>query len=320
MQATITYLLTEQAQRAQMAATGQPVARKQVLTVEVAPEDIDLFLIDEAGNLSLDASKWGYQDSLAAAGWKANGSETLAATPNPDVIGDLKRGRAIREAEKLEKERITRENSEHNRRVTEEAYKRFLSDPQARGDNYGGPKVEGLLSPADWWPSQHEEFTAEIRRRSEADALAKKAAEEQKELAKQAFINEWIENNTDEETHQQHADGLLARKDALELIANSTLDPIAPKYVPRVCEDRDCACGRKDIDTLPRAIYPALKTLKAKLPPNSIIEMERVRECLRDADGFAEDKEATAPRYAATIKVPVGPFVFERLVRLRQDA
>ena len=38
MQATITYLLTEQAQRAQMAATGQPVARKQVVVEELPLE------------------------------------------------------------------------------------------------------------------------------------------------------------------------------------------------------------------------------------------------------------------------------------------
>ena len=42
MQATVTYLLSEQAQRAQMAATGQPVARTQTMTIELTPGDLPL--------------------------------------------------------------------------------------------------------------------------------------------------------------------------------------------------------------------------------------------------------------------------------------
>ena len=54
MQATITYLLSEQAQRAQIAATGQPVARKQSVAVEVSTE---LFLRGtKAQVLAIDAS------------------------------------------------------------------------------------------------------------------------------------------------------------------------------------------------------------------------------------------------------------------------
>jgi hypothetical protein len=54
MQATITYLLTEQAQRAQMAATGQPVARKQSKTVEITTDDLAILDIDGDGNPGLD--------------------------------------------------------------------------------------------------------------------------------------------------------------------------------------------------------------------------------------------------------------------------
>jgi len=56
MQATITYLLTEQAQRAQMVATGQPVARRQVAIVEVSPEDFPLLDVADDGTLFLDLS------------------------------------------------------------------------------------------------------------------------------------------------------------------------------------------------------------------------------------------------------------------------
>jgi hypothetical protein len=54
MQATITYLLTEQAQRAQMAATGQPVARKQTMTIEVSAEDLPLLDVSHEGVAYLD--------------------------------------------------------------------------------------------------------------------------------------------------------------------------------------------------------------------------------------------------------------------------
>lgn len=38
MQATITYLLSEQAQKAAILATGQPVARKQSTTIDVTEQ------------------------------------------------------------------------------------------------------------------------------------------------------------------------------------------------------------------------------------------------------------------------------------------
>lgn len=54
MQATITYLLTKQAQRAQMAATGQPVARKQTMIIDVTAEDLPLLDVSQDGQIYLD--------------------------------------------------------------------------------------------------------------------------------------------------------------------------------------------------------------------------------------------------------------------------
>jgi len=65
MQATITYRLTEQAQRAQMAATGRPVARKQTITVEVPTEDLGLMQVTETGELYLDLGPDNEQKVLA---------------------------------------------------------------------------------------------------------------------------------------------------------------------------------------------------------------------------------------------------------------
>ena len=63
MQATITYLLTEQAQRAQMMATGQPVARKQISTVEIATADLDMLDMTDCGQPELDLSQ-GYATAM----------------------------------------------------------------------------------------------------------------------------------------------------------------------------------------------------------------------------------------------------------------
>jgi hypothetical protein len=54
MTATITYCLTEAAQRAQMVATGQPVARKQQHTIEVTADDLPYLAAAEDGSLSRD--------------------------------------------------------------------------------------------------------------------------------------------------------------------------------------------------------------------------------------------------------------------------
>ena len=59
MQATITYCLSEAAQRAQMAATGQPVARKQITVEDVPPEVLmsPYCVVSEEGSLTLDLTR-----------------------------------------------------------------------------------------------------------------------------------------------------------------------------------------------------------------------------------------------------------------------
>ena len=82
MQATITYLLTEQAQRAQMAATGQPVARKQVKTVEITADQLPLLAMAEDGTPYLDISR--SLEILSKAGENpANHAAALALTGWP---------------------------------------------------------------------------------------------------------------------------------------------------------------------------------------------------------------------------------------------
>jgi hypothetical protein len=101
MQATITYLLTEQAQRAQMAATGQPVARKQTMTIEISAEDLPLCTVGTDGGISLDATAARHWNALLAAGWhEAHPIE--APVFAPDVLADIRRGNGIQEAVRVD--------------------------------------------------------------------------------------------------------------------------------------------------------------------------------------------------------------------------
>jgi len=110
MQATITYLLTEQAQRAQMAATGQPVARKQTITVEVPTEDLGLMEVADDGTPYLDLTQewprpkpqreWlvssGSVADLAGKGkdgYLTSNLHFAFLAPEPDILSLLKTGR-----------------------------------------------------------------------------------------------------------------------------------------------------------------------------------------------------------------------------------
>jgi hypothetical protein len=320
MQATITYLLTEAAQRAAMAATGQPVARKQTMTIEVPAEDLHLFPVTPDGAITLDLTQSYLTDisaRLKAAGWPTPGAGVAAAQIDPSVLDDLKRGTAILAERKQAEEALARANGEHNRRQTEAAYQAFLADPAARA-GWSGVRdlVPDLRSPADWWPEAHKEFAAEIRRRNDADADAKKRREEELERAKTDYIAAWVSKHAEPDVQEQFRDGLLARKDALAMIASAAFEAAGvPAGEPGVsrCDDSNCPCGYKELDALPRAIYSAWKALRATLPDGYSVQFYRVRECLKD-DGYydGDGESAGPPHYTVDLKIPCGPFTFER--------
>jgi len=98
MQATITYLLTEKAQRAQMAATGQPVARKQSKTVEITTDDLEILDIDADGNPGLDiavayerqAPKAKRIHICAGGGVYANAEPLSISDPATDIVAFIR--------------------------------------------------------------------------------------------------------------------------------------------------------------------------------------------------------------------------------------
>lgn len=328
MQATITYLLTEQAQRAQMAATGQPVSRKQTVNVEVAPEDLGLLHISDDGMPSLDVSvRAGYTShgpSLRAAGW-----EQLPGTPADlaapaffiDVLADLKRGSAILSERNAAAAAILVENGEYNRAQADLAYQEFLRNPNARLDPHNNIRGVGVRSPADWWPHQHDAWTAEIRRRNDADATEKKTAAAAIEQAKLAAIDAFIASTSDTLMIQQHTDGLLSRRDAIAMMAKSALDAAnLPAECPDsvVCGNSDCPCKDHIVEVIPIEVYARWKSI-GPLPENATITFHAVRNCLRDDDG---DYPPSAPEnagpleYQAVITIPSGPFQFVRRIKV----
>jgi hypothetical protein len=153
----------------------------------------------------------------------------------------------------------------------------------------------------------------------EEEAQHRKDADEaSKERAKNEYIAIWFADpsHADPDTRQQFAEGLLSRSVALDLIAADAFAPYGlEEYAPFICRDRECACGRKNIETLPREIYPAFRALRSKLPEGTTLETKRVRECLRDENGYADEEDASEPVYAVNVKLPAEPFTFERLVR-----
>ena len=343
MQATITYLLTEQAQRAQMAATGQPVARKQQVSVEIRAEDLPLLQVTPEGIPYLDLS---VQFPPRAAELKAagavvdehgeRGSSYIAFTQEaPDILAVLQAGAAKvaeRKAAKLAAEQAENElahaNGEHNRVQAEAAYQRFLADPNARiRVNYQDLRslVEDVRSPADWWPEKHEGLCAEAQRRNDADARAAKERATQIEQAKQDYIAAWIAQYGDEILRAQFADGLACRKSIISAIANGAFLAVGvPAEAPDsvVCRNSDCPCTDTTVDCLPTPIYERWRELHAKLPEGTTVEFSRVRDCLRDSEdgswhGMEDEADSASPSYyVAALKMPHGPFTFERRVKL----
>lgn len=351
MQAKISYRLTEAAQRAQIKATGQPVASKQTSTVEVQLEDVELFAVDSEGNLSLDLEKM-YSDNPIIEALDAAGITTSSGSANsfsPDFIAGIRKGRE--ELNRLKTEKLAEKAKEQADRQAKEnqAVEAFFADPAARGarmsavcyvyfsdqtqtqlshSNGNGYSVE--IHRADWFnalqlgshPNRFSELWEEMERRDaldlakeKAEKAVKEAAESAKEQAKLDFIQQWMQNSLSAppELRAQYNDKLLSREDAIKAIAESTFGPYdLDKWTPNICDDGDCPCCRQDLDTLPPFLYPKYRELRDKLPKDAVLELEAVEECATDD----YSRRALPAEYGVTVKLPAGPFVFKRLVKL----
>jgi hypothetical protein len=315
MEATITYLLTEQAQRKAMAATGQPVHRKQTMVIDVPGDDLMLFPISDDGTISVDVSGFScsrWADPLNAAGWSPwnGGTGTTAVAINPPFLADLQRGLAVLTARKEEQRQLTASNDKYNRQMTEAAYLLFFADRDARINTTAlrglREYVGNLHSPADWWPEQHAEFVAEINRRNAADVAAKKAAEQAKEDAKSRYIADWAAHAA-ANIREQFNDGLLSRSQILELIADEFFSKLKlPEHTPHTCSNRQCPCSDDRVEIVSIEAYAAWREIKANVPEGATVKFSKV----------TSDDNLLEPYYTADLSLPCGPFTFDRRIQL----
>lgn len=322
MQATITYLLTEQAQRAQMAATGQPVARKQVRTVEVTVEDMPYCTVAEDGSLSL---------SLPMGNRWYEGLAWLDPSPRQDILTvdiDIFAAIRAREVEIVEAARAKQAKESAEQATERQAY--LALDP------IWAAALDAMSAPYDIWNQRVNDHVRvgdisrnnarplinfaldryDARRqaaKNEADT-AKAAAE----LAKTDAITAFVAASGDALLIAQHADGMLCRKTIIAFMAAAAFDAAGlPEICPdsTVCDDRDCPCCTAIVNCIPPTVYARWKALG--LPDDTIVVFHRVRNCMRDEDGYPEDNEPAGPvEYHADVTITSGPFQFTRRIKL----
>ena len=346
MQATITFCLTEAAQRAQMAATGTPVARKQTVVEDVPVELLSspLCRVDEQGtvefnltaniNLSEEGKIGGYGYAVIHSAFAAMPESGLVAIQDlAQRVADksAKLATAYAESQAARKAReaeVAAENAAKAAKI-DAARQAFLSDPAARAERiesyyfvFGDVRIDDY-------------DTLQIaRKRRDTD-------QETAETAKQQYIDAWIaalvvppvwevQSEPIRLVKQQHADGLLCRKAALELIADFVFTaagvPEAAKVDTDFCDSSSCPCGSRDLDCLPRAQYPAWCTIRDSIATyleaegrpidDFTVSFSRVRECARKLEECYDGEPAGPPIYLAEIGIQTGPFKFERTVRL----
>lgn len=353
MQATITYLLTEETQRAQMAATDQPVARKQMAVIDVPTEDLIYYPILADGTINIDLTG-NRSDELRHA------CKHYASVPDIPAFVRGQNAQKTRVAELISSadeamagdvDAMVASGNVYSQieAIIRGAIRTRIKEFEVYGDGAVPSEINPLYSkyPSSYF-AEHAPLTVaaakrfslreaaanDARSKREAESAALKKNEElAREKAKEQFISDWIAEHADGAIRQQYSDNLLCRAVAIDLIADSFFDacnvPAESDCSGETCDSRDCPCTNKLITCLPIEIYPAWKAIKSTLPDGYSVEFRKVRECLgQDPDvslaislelveqEHGEEETAGPTMYLATLKLPCGPFVFERTVRL----
>ena len=169
MKATITYTLSESAQREQMAATGQPVAREQQYEQEITADELPLMAVAAAGALTLDVRESAFRAELQAAGALDNDRLSCGYTrllhPQPDIIALIRAGQSILASQRMA-----------STAAADAEEDRLLADPASRVTDHisisiGGTEWSRKL--ANCRPAARAEF----ERRNAADRAARASAQ-----------------------------------------------------------------------------------------------------------------------------------------------
>ena len=338
MQATITFCLTEAAQRAQMVATGQPVARKQTVTVDVPAEDLEYYPILPTGAIVLNlCTSDGLEGDLRAL--RAYNYEFTAAPHVPDLVRKW-RGliqaieTAIVGSDALLAEKIDALPPERQSQGVESRIRRMLDTiaipkcPPEINPRYSDSALRAVIrklplavAADERWVARSREAIGKQDAAIAAERAAKIAADTAAEAAKQDAIAAWVESLDSEfaDLKAQFADGLACRKALLSMMADVAFAAAGigkGANVPSTCANRECPCCDTTLDCLPGNVYSAWRALKSGLPAGAHVAFSYVRECQRDEDWDGEGDSAGPAYYTADIAMPYGPFTFSRRVRL----
>lgn len=323
MQAKVTYLLTEQAQRAHMLSTGRPIARKQEV-VEDVPNDllsskfcrigqdgsIAFDLEDNAGIVAYVSTEFGRERVGTAFDCAPRSAEAAIREMEERIRAQQaaadarKEQRRIEQAEDRAKEAKQKEAERAKEQLVIDA---FLADSSKLADERGEyyAKIDGVRI-------EDQAVADEANRRYEA-------AEQAKDADKKAFLESWLAEHGTEADRRQYADGLLCRRELLTLVADKSFsDAGVPEEhaTSEVCQHSDCPCTDHWTECLPREVYPVWQALKARLPQGTTWRFSEVRECLRSTP-YREDEETAGPAYyTVDLTMPAGPYKFERKVSL----
>lgn len=337
-----------------MAATGQPIARKQTVTAEIDLQQWSgspLVRIDEAGQIRIDLTETIHLDKQ---GEISSGYNWAAVFPELDAMPSSGLNALEMAAERLASKQAKLRQQYEGDRARQKTQEReatlaVLRERRTKTDSNLAGRVKYSYAIADWpyYSDQEireseearawEKELAEQRESSKARAIeqARQEAEQDaaKEKAKKEYIDDWMELHADEALRQQHHDGFLSRKRALEAIANRAFDdiglPAEFHYDNKFCRNPECPCGEQTLTTIPPHIYSswlALKaklpeeTLKAKLPEETAFEFRVVREHIDWDELNSDDSSSAGPKqYFAVVHLTVGPFVFDRKLELGEE-
>jgi len=330
MNAKITYLLTEQAQRDAMATTGEPVARTQVIIGLPPLGDLDLFNIAADGTLSLDMSVNNHRHlNVLEEGWHTSPHLWDAVQTYDSLIATLRSlytARAAAQAAKAyaAQAAVTAEAEYDYALATAlDALQQTSADDRVQRTPATDPVHPRSLSTPSHQPLSRTALAAYCARWTEqraAESAATAAAEAAKEAAKLATINTWISEHGTLLQQARHADGLLHRAEATRLMAEWVMAQysVPDKDDAQVCDDHECPCSETTIASLSEAAYEAWAEVRAKLPTGHTIVFYRVRECT-PADEYGDrDEDAAGSHTAACITIPYGPFRFTHQIRLAE--
>jgi hypothetical protein len=343
MQATITFCLTQAAQRAQMMATGQPVALTQT-TVEDIPNiwlGSHFCKISDVGEISFDLTKrvWiSDQGDIGYSSWSlgsivdgeldkqpATGLEALQIVTDA-VSAKVSQCKTSYAGKQIEIAASQAKRAAEKSAVEDRRADAILADPEVRRsnrENCACAPGRTLYLPESHHP-RYPEVVAELDRR---EAIAK-AAESVREAEKLAAIDAFIAASGDLILIEQHAVKLLCRQTAVSLFARTVLDKYLPVEEPDsiVCGESKCPCQDLVRDCVPQKIYTAWrKLLPHTFPKESAVEFRQVRNCFRDAamdcgdERFSEGNTAGPVEYHAIVTIPSGPFRFTRRIKLEAE-